>query len=262
MVVAFQSGQGEMKSTGFQSMVPTDDCFTDGLSLHDDGDDFKRLIRGKLVVEVAEMAGLSKADIGLVKRVITRRIEEWIEKWQTQPTRYKRRGMLFASTNEPQFLPADETGQRRWLPVEIKRLDRDRIAADRNQLWAEGAARWRQRRETLGVNHGIAWADAERLAKGRHAQYEQTDVWETTIANWLDTPTPGVMGGPPTAPPRTRPLTISEILAGAIGLNAAHQDSKAEKRAARVMRQLGFENHTVRLEGMSKPCKRWEPRRL
>jgi hypothetical protein len=255
MVVAFQSGQGEMKSTGLQAMVPAEDCFTDGLSLHEDNDDFKRLIRGKLVIEVAEMAGLSKGDINLVKRVITRRIEEWVEKWQTQPTRFKRRCMLFASTNEEHFLPPDETGQRRWLPVEIKRLDRDRIAADRDQLWAEGAALWKHRRETIDVAHGVAWQNAETLAKGRHAKYEQTDVWEATIERWLNAPAP-TPGGALSPPPRTRPLTLSDVLAGAIGLNAASQDAKAEKRAARVMKALKFEPRSVRLGG-EKPVRRW-----
>ncbi len=250
MVVAFQSPQGRMKSTGFQAMVPTDECFTDGLSLHEDDDNFKRLLRGKLLVEVAEMAGLSKADIGLVKRVITRRVEEWIEKFKTQPSRFKRRCMLFASTNEPQFLPLDETGQRRWLPVEVTILDRDRIAADRDQLWAEGAARWSERRATLGVVHGVAWQDAERLAAGKHAKYEQTDVWEVSIERWLSAPGPAGE-----AAPATRPLALSEVLTGAIGLNTAHQDVRAEKRAARVMRQLGYESQFVRLDG--KLGKRW-----
>jgi len=256
MVVAFKSPQGRMKSTGFQAMVPVDDCFTDGLSLHEDDDDFKRLIRGKLVIEVAEMAGLSKGDINLVKRVITRRVEEWIEKFQTLPTRFKRRGMLFASTNDDQFLPPDETGQRRWLPVEITALDRVRIAADRDQLWAEGAQMWRS-----GVGDDrIRWRDAEALAKGRHVKYEQTDVWEAAIEGWLDRVPPIVPGTVSSPPPRSRPLTLSDILTGAIGLNTAHQDARAEKRAARVMRQLGFEVRIVRLDGISKPCRRWVPR--
>jgi hypothetical protein len=258
MVVALQSPQGKHKSTGLQAMVPTAEWFTDGLLLHEDDDDFKRLIRGKLVVEVAEMAGLSKADITHLKRSITRRTEEWIEKWKTQPTTYARRCMLFATTNEEQFLPPDETGQRRWLPVEVGGLDRDRIAADRLQLWAEGAALYRQ--------SGVAWADAERLAAGRHHKYEAADVWEADIERWLNTPTPmGVVSGPgflgggapaaPAPPPSTRPLALSEVLQGALRLDPSRQDAKAEKRAGRVMRQLGYEKRDVRSEG--KVVKRW-----
>jgi predicted P-loop ATPase len=102
--------------------------------------------------------------------------------------------------------------------------------------------------------HGIAWQDAERLAAGRHARYEQTDVWETAIEKWLSavaatgTTHAGIA-------PCARPLTIAEVLSGAIGLNTSHQDFKAEKRAARVLRQLGYERQSVRVDGAT--AKRW-----
>src|SRR5258707_6485298 len=165
MVIAMQSRQGTGKSTGLKLLAPNPEQFTDGLSLHQHDDNFKRLIPGKTVVEIAELAGLSRADINVVKRAITRTTEEWIEKYRTTESRYLRRCVLFASTNEREFLPPDETGHRRWLPVEITELDRDRIVEDRDQLWAEGAARFR--------HSGIAWQDAERLATGRHAKHEQ-----------------------------------------------------------------------------------------
>ena len=172
MVIAMQSPQGAMKSTAMRDAVsPSPDTFTDGLSLQHDDDNFKRLLRGKLVVEIAEMVGVSKADVELIKRVITRRTEKWVEKYLTQETKFERRCMFFATTNKQEFLPADDTGHRRWLPIPIVELNRERIAADREQLWAEGAAIWRAM--------GIQYADAERLAKGKHAAHEQHDVWET-----------------------------------------------------------------------------------
>ncbi len=249
MVVALQSPQGKQKSTGLQSMVPDPEFFTDGLSLHQDDDNFKRLIRGKLVVEIAELAGLSRADINVVKRAITRKHEEWVEKFEKHETRYSRRCMLFATTNDERFLPPDETGNRRWLPVEIERLSRERIAADRDQLWAEGAAIFR--------DGGIAWREAERLAEGRHANYEARDVWEAEIDSWLNAPTPPVkMGKVPGPPPKTRPFAISEVL-GALGMQTSQMDAKAEKRAARVLRQLKYEDKTVRVDGRVK--RRWVP---
>lgn len=247
MVVALQSPQGKHKSTGLQAMVPTPEWFTDGLLLHEDDDNFKRLIRGKVVVEIAEMAGLSKADITHLKRSITRRKEEWIEKWKTQPTSYPRRCMLFATTNEERFLPPDETGQRRWLPVEVAGLDRDRIAADCLQLWAEGAAIWRAR--------GVLWAEAEKLAAGRHHKYEATDVWEADIERWLNAPTPALPGHAPLPPPCTRPLALSEVMIGALRIDPSRQDAKVEKRVSRVMRQLGYEPRDMKVDGKAR--KRW-----
>jgi len=227
MVIALQSRQGTGKSTGLQALAPDPDYFTDGLSLHEDNDNFKRMMRGKVIVEIAEMAGLSKGDIDVVKRVITRKTEKWIEKYQIAETVFNRRCMLFASTNNQEFLPPDETGQRRWLPVVITEINRALVEADRSQLWAEGAAIYRQ--------SGIAYADAERLAVNRHKAHELSDVWEQRISEWLVAPPPN--GG---LPPCTRAINVAEILDNAIRMPAMQQNKVAEKRAATVLRALGY----------------------
>jgi hypothetical protein len=244
MVIALQSRQGTGKSTGLAALVPDPDYFTDGLDLHKDDDNFKRMLRGKVVVEIAEMAGLSKGDIDVVKRVITRKAEKWIEKYQTSETVFNRRCMLFASTNKKEFLPADDTGQRRWLPVEITEINRALIQADRAQLWAEGAAMFKA--------SGIAYAEAERLAANLHKHYEMTDVWEQRISEWLTTPS--TQGG---IAPCTKPLTVGEVLEGALRMQPAHMDTRAEKRAQRVLKALGYESKTVRVPGIDKTVKRW-----
>lgn len=254
MIVAFQSRQGTRKSSGFQALAPSPEYFTDGLDLSRDDDNFKRMMQGKIIVEIAEGAGLRKTEVEYVKRIITRKVEEWVEKWKTIPTRYPRRNMLFMSTNNLQFLPQDETGQRRWLPVEIVMLDDVLITRDCAQLWAEGAARWHARKNA--GEHGVDWRDAERLAASRHAKYEQSDPWDKRIAEWLDAELeiPGQVLRPA---PSTRPLHISEILEGAIQLDAARIDRKAENRAAGVMRALGYKKKNVRIAGIKNPVERW-----
>jgi hypothetical protein len=241
MVVALQSKQGTGKSTGLKALAPDPEYFTDGLSLHEDNDNFKRLMRGKVIVEIAELAGLSKGDINVVKRAITRTTEKWIEKYQTKETSYPRRCMLFASTNEQEFLPPDETGQRRWLPVVITEINRPLVVADRAQLWAEGAAIWKAA--------GIAYAEAERLAAGRHKVHEVTDLWITRIGEWLTVaPASG-------EPPYLRALAISEVLEGALRMQPSHMDAKAGQRAGRVLRQLGYISKNVKING--RMVKRW-----
>lgn len=240
MVIVLQSSQGKKKSTGLSMLAPYPDAFTDGLKLQHDDDNFKRLLRGKSVVEIAELAGLSRADIEDVKRVITRRSEEWIEKYQTVPTTFPRRCMLFGTVNKEQFLPPDDE-HRRWLPMQIQGLDRDKIGADREQLWAEGALLWQMQ--------GIQYADAERLAVSRHKQHEAGDVWEAKIAAWLEEPT---IDGPA---PSQIGFTLTDVLRGAINMTIERMDNRAEKRAASVLRTLGYENRAV--WNGSKTVRRW-----
>ena len=254
MVVAFQSKQGTRKSSGLQALAPAPEYFTDNVSLAHDNDDFKRVIRGKIIVEIAELAGLGKAEVEFVKRMITRRVEEWVEKWQVMSTRYLRRCMLFASTNNKQFLPQDETGQRRWLPVEIEQLIDSLIMRDRDQLWAEGVQRWQQLKNA-GLP-GVDFREAEELAKGRHSKYEQQDVWESKIKAWLEAEV-AVEGTPVIPAPKNRPLHISEVLEGAIRMTTDKMNRSAEVRAANVLRGLGYEKKSVRVAGFKNPVDRW-----
>jgi predicted P-loop ATPase len=257
MVPAFQSKQGGRKSSGLQSLAPMQEFFTDGVSLAHDDPDFKRMIRGKIVVEIAELAGLSKTEVEFIKRMITRRVEEWVEKWDKMTTRYERRCMLFASTNNVQFLPQDETGQRRWLPVEIERLDDVKITTDRAQLWAEGKVRWAALK-AAGLP-GVDFQQAEELAAGRHAKHELVDVWLDKVAAWLDTEV-AIEGGAPIIPaPRSRPyLSITEVLEGAIRMTVDRMNRAADLRMANVLRQLGYENKSKKIDG--KVVRRWFPK--
>jgi predicted P-loop ATPase len=242
MVIVLQSQQGTKKSTGLELLAPEKYMFTDGLSLHIDDDNFKRQIKGKVVVEIAEGAGLSKADIGVIKRNITRKIDRYIEKYQTEETGYPRRCMFFMSVNDLEFLPPDDE-HRRWLPIQVAELNRALIERDRAQLYAEGAAIYRE--------HGQQYADAERLAKGRHKAHEQTDVWEIRIAEWLTTP-PAAVDVPM---PSARLFSTSEVLEGALKMRPDAMAAGHAKRVATVLRMLGYSTKQHKISG--RVVRRW-----
>lgn len=254
MVPVFQSTQGTRKSSGLLALSPSKDYFTDSVAFTKDDDNFKRAIRGKLVIEIPELVGLGKAEVESIKRMITRRDERWTEKWQVLETVYPRRGMFFGSTNNIQFLPQDETGHRRWLPVEIVSLDDVLITRDREQLWAEGKVRWASLKNQ-GLP-GVDFHEAEQLAKAKHQRYEQSDTWEVKIKNWLETPIEA-QGQTLMPAPCTRPLHISEVLEGAIRMTTDKMNRSAEIRAANVMRALGYAKKQMRLPGFKNPVDRW-----
>ena len=86
--------------------------------------------------------------------------------------------MLIATTNEKNYL-RDSTGNRRFWPVKVVRIDLSAITRDRDQLWAE-ASQLEATGETLVIDEGLYAAAAEQQS-GRL----EHDPWEDRILTWI-----------------------------------------------------------------------------
>lgn len=246
MVPVMISPQGRQKTSAVMALVPHPDFYVE-VSLLDRDADAARLMRGKLIGEIAELKGFGVKDFASVNAFITRTHEQWIPKFKEYAITFPRRLLFVGTHNRKQFLE-DDTGNRRWLPVDIARLDRDAVERDRLQLWAEGRDRFKA--------SGIAWRDAELLATARHVVHTVTDSWEVNIERWLgEAPTPEA-GQPPPPPPELRSFHIAEVLRGALQMPPERMNKSAEMRASRVLRAMGFEVASVR-EG-EKVLRRWK----
>lgn len=141
MVPIFISAQGLAKSTFVESMALFPESFR-RLSLAEKDDDLKRKMRGASIVELDELRGLKTRELESLKAFITNTTDDLVEKYQTQNVQLPRRCLFIGTTNDDELFTDREN--RRFLPVEItKRL----VPLDehtRNQLWAEGAALFKQ----------------------------------------------------------------------------------------------------------------------
>jgi hypothetical protein len=246
MVPVLIGAQGVGKTWSLQALVPDPDHYAE-ISLLERDDDSARLMRGKLVCEIGELRGLSKRDIESVKSFLSRRHEQWIPKYREFAITFPRRCLMIGTTNQNQFLE-DDTGNRRFLPLTVGKLEREAIVADRLQLWAEGAERYRR--------SGVAWRDAETLAQARHVVHMVTDSWEVSIERWLgEAPTPPPGHGP-IPPPAERAFHIADVLREALKMPPERMNRTAEMRAARVLRGLGFDVAVIR-EGV-RSVRRWK----
>ena len=227
--------QGLGKSQGVSAIAPARQYFGE-IDLTDRDADLSRLLRGKLVVELSELRGLSSRDMESTKSFMSRTDEEWVPKYMEKARKAPRRFIFIGTTNQDEFL-ADATGERRWLPVRVGKVEVDRIAADRPQLWAEA-------RELFEL-FGIAWRDAEKLAENEHSKYKISDAWEGVISEWLDMPEFG--SG---KKPRERDfLQVHEILCGALGFTAKNIQHRDKLRIGNVLRGMGFVKTVKRVNG-------------
>ena len=242
MVPIAVGAQGLRKSSAFMAMAPEQEFYAE-FSLGDRDDNLSRKMRGTLIGELAELRGLKSRDAESIKAWITQRREKWTPKYQEFETTFPRRLVFFGSSNPDDILD-DDTGNRRWLPFRSGDVDVEGVARDRDQLWAEGAARWKE--------SGVAWGEAEKLAGVEHEDFRTTDTWEDAVTAWLDTEELG--GGTPRE--RTH-LTTYEVLVSALGIDARHITKSQEMRVGKVMRVLGFERVQKRVDGL--PTRLWYP---
>lgn len=110
--------QGTGKST-ICRMLALEDCFfTDSLKDMGDLKNSFEIIRGKWVTELGEMLATRKTkDVESIKAYLSRTVDEYRQPYGIYSESYKRQCIFVGTTNRPQFLPDDKSGNRRFLPI-------------------------------------------------------------------------------------------------------------------------------------------------
>lgn len=239
MVPILTGEQGQRKSSGIEAMAPFD-TFRE-MSFHQKEDERARLMRGCLVVELGELSGLKTRAIEEIKAWTARRKEDWVPKYKEFSVSLLRRCVFNGTTNDEQFLD-DPTGERRWLPLASGQVNVEKIAADRDQLWAEGAQ--------MFLRSGVDWREAEALAKAEHGDFRMRDSWEGTLARWLETP---LLDG---SKPGEGSFTTHEALVEGLNFRDNAINRKEELRCAKALRAIGCELKVQKTAGR-RSVKRW-----
>ena len=233
MVPVLVGDQGTGKSSVVAAMAPSEKEFLElDLAKHDD--DQAREMRGKLVIELGEMRGLRKKEQAALKSFIARRYDTWVPKYMECSIQYARRSLFIGTTNVKEFL-VDDTGHRRWLPIDVpghttvgaRNAALEALVRSRDQLWAEAAV--------LFKKAGIAWQKAETLASHEHEKFEVIDPWEQKISEWLDTAQDFGM-----ALNSASPFTIDDVLIAVIKVPLERISSPQRSRVASLLRRLGY----------------------
>lgn len=167
--------QGIGKSTAGRILAY--DWFSDALPpIH--SKDAADHLRGLWIVEFGEMATASRADVEDLKSFITRTVERFRPPYGRMEIEYPRRCVFFGTSNRDQFLK-DDTGNRRFWPVEVTSIGTERLKADRDQLWAEAV---------YAFDNGERWHltdDEIRLATVQQAAFVVTDERADDLASKL-----------------------------------------------------------------------------
>lgn len=140
MLVIKSPRQGTGKSTALSVLAVRDEWFCDNFSLDQDSKTLIELTMGKWIIEISELKGLSRGSSDHVKSLLSRQYDRSRLAYGRIAEERPRQFVFIGTTNEKEFL-RDETGNRRFWPVEIKQMDLAGVRQARDQLWAEAYER-------------------------------------------------------------------------------------------------------------------------
>lgn len=196
-------------------------------------------LAGAWIVELSELAAMSKSEAEAVKSFLTRRIDKYRPPYGRHLIEQARRCVFLGTTNESSYL-RDATGNRRFWPVEIGTANIEALARDRDQLIAEAVDAYRA---------GEAWylTDAELT---RQAEAEQTlrleeDPWTPILAAYA----------------AGRQQTTTRALMDLLDVPEDRRTGGHAKRVGGIMRRLGWARHIDQASGnreaiwFREPCK-------
>jgi predicted P-loop ATPase len=215
-VPVLEGEQGVGKSTACR--VLAGQWFSDALPDIRDKDAAQHL-RGKWLIEVAELSAIGRAEQEHLKAFISRSVERFRPAYGRKETIEPRQSVFVGTTNKTAYL-RDETGGRRFWPVKVGKIDIDALRHDRDQLFAEAVRAYRD-----GVKW---WPDVEFEREHIKPQQEdrfEGDPWEEAIKAHV-----GALS-------RVR---VTDIARNVFGIEDAKVGTAEQRRIGAVLTGLGW----------------------
>ena len=194
-------------------------------------------VHGVWIYEIGELASFKRSDVETVKAFVSSPSDRFRAPFDRLVSDWPRQVVFAGSTNRAQFLN-DSTGSRRFWVRTVGDIAVGRIAENRDQLWAEAVAAYRE---------GEPWwlnDDEERLREGDAQAFEQGDPWEDAVADFLI----GRDG-----------VTCAEVLDRALEIRAGRATKTDEMRLADLLSGWGWTKRRGR-EGGRRAVRWWKPK--
>lgn len=184
-VLTFIGTEGQGKSSLIARLGG--EWFSDSFSFHMlHSKEAYEQIHGFWLIEIAELAGLKKADVESAKQFISKQEDSFRRAYGRNVVTYKRQCIFFGSTNNRDFL-ISQTGNRRFWPIDTmvntptRSIFSDLTPGEVAQIWAEAVEIYKAG-EPLYLS-----AELEEFAKTVQQEHLEVDERQGIIHRYLDT---------------------------------------------------------------------------
>jgi putative DNA primase/helicase len=222
-MLILEGEQNSGKSTLFK-ILTGEDWFFD--SAFDVGSkDSYQILRRKWILEWAELDGLTRAELSRVKAFMSSAKDTYRPTYGKQAIDVPRQ-CVFVGTVNPDgagYLN-DPTGERRFWPVTVGRVDLKTVRDEREQLWAEAVVRYRRNEKWHLLETRLLEAAAKETESRRIR-----DPWEHDVRRWLKKNDREGKG-----------VTTEELLGGAVKMLSDRRTKADQMRMARALRVIGW----------------------
>ena len=142
--------QGIGKSALLRQCLPPEhqaSWFGDSLNMAAHPKERAEALQGRVIVEASEMAGVSRAELEIIKQFVTCQDDGSVRlAWRQNPEPLPRRCVIVGTSNNQNCLPNDSTGNRRFVPIQCPEgndIESFMSVRVRGQLWGEALKRYR-----------------------------------------------------------------------------------------------------------------------
>lgn len=228
-MLVLESSQGKNKSTAFEILATRPEWFSDSVPLNADNRELLEHVEGKMFVEVAELQGIRKGDVEHIKAMLSRTTDRARMAYGRTQVERPRQFVFIGTANGRTYL-RDETGNRRFWPVEIHEFDLAALRRDVDLLWGEAA-----HLESEGISIRLDPSLYEAAGREQDKRLEiHADPFSDTIAAYL--------GG------FTGKITSEDAWA-IFDVDAGRRTPDNARRFNAAMKANGWENRSISIEG-------------
>jgi hypothetical protein len=270
-MTVLESREGTNKSSGLSTLYG-DKWFSDQKFLGLDDKRLQEVLRGNWCIECGDLAGMKRAEVEDVKAQLSRQVDRTRPAYGRAVVEVPRQCVFWGSTNDKEYLRS-QTGNRRFFPIPVGRIDVAGLARDRDVLWGEAVAGHLAGESVMLPESLWTAAGAEQDKRtsaepwielvgdvGRMAADYTSRLIDTRV---IDPDGAAVLGIVHQDDGRTERVSSAYVLTKVIGIPAGQQNAEHGKRLGNAMRANGWTGPTLcriggrPIRGYERPSEPW-----